>query len=117
MEIRNDLSVYIPLRKSGLTEVATIISADSLELERRSTRFYDAMRDLSLVNLATNSKINTKSAFVLKPQGAGQLSSSLRRNIESEIDMFAYQAKDRNFEVVVCDDTEDFVTKALSWCA
>lgn len=117
LEIRNDLSVYIPLRKNGLAEVATLISADSLELERRSTRFYEAMRDLSLVNLATSSKINAKSAFVLRPQGAGQLTSSMRKNIEGEIDMFAYQAKDRNFDVVVCDDTDDFIAKALSWCA
>lgn len=117
MEINNDLSIYIPLRKSGLAEVATIVSADSLEIERRSTRFYDAMRDLSLLNQATNAKINKKSAFVLRPQGVAQLSNALRQNIENEIDMFAYQAKDRSFDVVVCDDTEDFVTKALSWCA
>lgn len=117
LEVRPDVSVYIPLRKHGLSEVATVISADYIDVERRSTRFYEAMRDLSLVNLASHGKTKSKSAFVLKPQGVDSLPKSLKKSIDGEIDMFTYQAKDRKFEVVVCDDTADFVEKALSWCA
>lgn len=117
VSIRPDLSVYIPLRKTNLIEVATVISADYLDVESRSTRFYEAMRDLSLINLASQKNINKRSAFVIKPQGSSHLSSAVKNNIDGEIDMFAYQAKDRSFEVVICEDSEDFVTKALAWCA
>ncbi|MEE8729075.1 MAG: DUF3037 domain-containing protein [Rahnella inusitata] len=117
LEVKPDLSVYIPMRKNGLSDVATVISADYLDIERRSTRFYEAMRDLSLVNMVSKGKTNSKSAFVLKPQGITHLSNSLRKSIDGEIEMFKYQAKDRSFEVVICDDSDDFVTKALSWCA
>jgi len=117
LNVKPDLSVYIPLRKNGLSEVATVISADYTDVERRSTRFYEAMRDLSLVNLASHGNTKSKSAFVLKPQGITHLSKSLMKNIDGEIEMFTYQAKDRSFDVVVCDDTDDFVSKALAWCA
>lgn len=117
VDVRPDLSVYIPMRKPNLIEVATVISADYLDVERRAFRFYEAMRDLSLINLASQKNIKKRSAFVLKPQGSSHLSNSVKNNIDGEIEMFAYQAKDRSFEVVICDDTEDFVTKALAWCA
>jgi len=116
LEVNENITAYIPLRKDGLTDVATVLSADYMDNESRSTRFYEAMRDLSVVGMAANKAIENKSAFLIRPQGIEQLAKSIKSSIESEIEMFAYQARDRKFDVVICESSEDFVGKAMEWC-
>lgn len=117
LEVQSEISAYIPMRKNGLEEVATILSSDYNDQESRTSKFYETMRDLSVVNMASAKPILSKSAFLIKPQGTMQLSSNVVKNIESDIEMFIYQAKDRNFDVILCDDSEDFITRAVQWCS
>lgn len=117
LEVQSDISAYIPMRKNGLEKVATILSSDYNDLESRTSKFYEAMRDLSVVNMASVTPILSKSAFLIKPQGTMQLPNNVVNSIESEIEMFIYQAKDRNFDVILCNDSEDFITRAVQWCS
>lgn len=116
VEIKNDMSLYLPLRHPDFSVVATVISSDYMDDESRSAKFYSAMSDLSMVNMIPNTTVVKRSAFLIKPQGVGNIDKNVLSKINKDIERFVYQAEDRKFNVIACDDSEEFFEQAVAWC-
>lgn len=110
------MSLYLPLRHPDFSVVATVISSDYMDDESRSAKFYSAMSDLSMVNMIPNTTVVKRSAFLIKPQGVGNIDKNVLSKINKDIERFVYQAEDRKFNVIACDDSEEFFEQAVAWC-
>ena len=104
--------LFLPFRRGGNKEVATIVSADFTKAERVQSELYLGHRDISIAG--ADDRYESGSIFILQPYS--NMNNEDYRAAKKEVQDFTHYVRSLRIPYEVGEDIEELNVKVRDWC-